>query len=151
MCRSLKRQGISSVPNQFFFPLTVQISLSVSAGGLGTFFYWIWGNFVHQKMSSCLRVLQSTVGRFRVFVCWSCAHLLSWLLSSRRSKYYDTKDGVATFFLASHKVDAREEVESVEFFLIILWCGENNNNNNNNSSSSSSSNYCGCYYWCCYQ
>ncbi len=119
--------------------------LSVCGGGVGNIFYWIWANFVHQKMSPCLRVLQSTVDR-------SQDNRQRLNLSSRRSKYYhtkdgkyyhtkdgkyydtkdgkyyDTKDGVCNLYLALHTFDTREV------------------NNNINTNSTNSSNDCGCYY-----
>ncbi len=85
----------------------------------------------------CLRVLQSTVDR-------SQDNRQRLNLSSRRSKYYDTKDGkyydtkdgkyydtkdgVCNLYLALHTFDTREV------------------NNNINTNSTNSSNDCGCYY-----
>lgn len=113
----LEKTGDFFGSQSFFFPHCSDLVITLrfwSAGGLGTFLCRIWGNFLHQEMSPCLRVLQSTVGRFSVFVCWSCVDLLSWLLSSRRSKYYDTKDEVATFFIWHHMALFEEELGSVE-------------------------------------
>ncbi len=130
-------------------------------GGVGNMFYWIWGNFVHQKMSPCLRVLQSTVDR-------SQDNRQRLNLSSRRSKYYDTedgkyydtkdgkyydtkdgkyydtKDGKYYDTKDGKYYDTKDGVSNLYLALHTFDTREVNNINNINSTNSS--NDCGCYY-----